>query len=151
LIVPPLERYCDRVRDKKEEVCGKMIHALVSDMLLGLIDHTTVPDSSAREKASKGLLHAVAVAGKLSNETGKYTVVSVTDSFLNGVVVISGPGEDGVSTCSVRFGILQVCDDPSVLSYWPEDGRKARIVLISPETLRKRVEQLIALRQGRRA
>jgi len=151
LIVPPLEEYCSRVRDKKEEVCGKMIHALVSDMLLGLIDHTTVPDVNVREKASKGLLHAVAVASKLSRGSGKYAVVSVTDDLFNGVVVISGPGKTGVSTCSVRFGILQVCDDPSVLGYWPQNGRKTTIVLITPEALKKRVEQLLALRQGRRA
>jgi len=150
LICKPLEVLCSRLRaeeDIGEDECLKLEHSLMFDLLLGMVEHEGVNDRGVVEAASKGLFHALGVAGRLSRETGRYAIVVSTDPLLSGVVVVSPPPGLGseLSACAVNYGILVDCDTPGVAHYWPQSNRRVRVMLVEPSLLAERARSHVSL------
>jgi len=133
--------------------CERLLHSLITDVLIGTIDSDRVRDPGLLKRASLGVLHAVAVASRLAKEYKKHVFIAVMDEMFTGIVtIVNPPGlqEDSsmaVSICGLELSILKACNTPSALSLWPgEKARKVRIFLVSPSVLKERAKMLIASR-----
>ncbi len=151
LICPLLEPLCNAMESVDQGECVKMEHAIISDLLLGLIKYRAISDRKILETAEKGVLHAVGVAGWLAKKHNRYAVVAITNSYLSGIVAIASPTRNGrrtASICGVDMGILVDCDRPHVMRFWPNSGRRTRIMLVDPDVLVARAKYLVSLRSS---
>ena len=133
--------------------CEKLLHAVINDVLLGVIQTKELKDTELLLKASMGLLHAVAVASKLAGLYGYHVFLSALDSAYSGVVVVANPPSvvkdpmNAVSFCYVDMTMVIKCNSFDVARMWPVNGdTNVRIQLVAPEVLEERIKYLANLR-----
>ncbi len=151
LICPLMETLCNVIEGMKQSECVKIEHVIISELLLGLVKYKAVRDRKILETASKGVLHAVGVAGWLAKKHNMYAVVAIIDKYLSGIVALASPTKDEMRTASVggvEMGILIDCDRPHVMRFWPRRDRRTSIMLVDPDVLEERVKYIASLRSS---